>query len=144
MSENNVKLSVYGLLIDKESKVLMQKRSNTSFAEGWWSFPGGHVEAEESIIDAVLRELHEECNIIAKPNQCLFQLTLIRKPQLGKRYINFFYLITDWKGTPVISDGKASELRFFSPGDLPKPTLPYIEEALHLINNRIPFYESAY
>ena len=37
MNENFVKLSVYGILIDKDNKILMQKRSNTNYANGWWS-----------------------------------------------------------------------------------------------------------
>ena len=144
MNENSVKLSVYGILIDKDNKILMQKRSNTHYANGWWSFPGGHVEPGESISTALKRELFEELGIQTSPEHCSFQLTLLRKPNSGKRYINFFYFVKDWSGVPFICDGKASELTFFSTQYSPNPTLPYILEALNLIERKIQFYESEY
>lgn len=144
MDNNIVKLSVYGILTDKENKVLLQKRSNTTFANGWWSFPGGHVESNESIEKALCRELFEEAGIKIALEHCAFQLTLVRKPQAGKRYINFFYVIKSWYGIPTISDAKASELSFFSLDSLPNPTLPYIQEAISLIEKRVQFYESIY
>lgn len=144
MNENFVKLSVYGILIDKDNKILMQKRSNTNYANGWWSFPGGHVEPEESILTALKRELFEELGIQMKLEHCSFQLTLIRKPNSGKRYVNFFYVIKDWSGIPSVCDGKASDLIFFSTHHLPDPTLPYILEALKLIDRKIQFHESEY
>lgn len=139
-----MKLSVYGILIDSHQKVLMHKRANTSYANGWWSFPGGHVEAGESICSAICRELWEEVGVEVLAQDCAFQLTLIRKPILENRYINFFYVIKDWKNAPTISDGKASELSFFSFTHLPNPTLPHIQEALQLIRKGIQFYESTY
>ena len=144
MSENHIKLSVYGILTDKGNNVLMHKRSNTRYANGWWSFLGGHVESEESVCAALRRELFEEGGIQVHPDHCSFRLTLVRKPDLGKRYVNFFYVIKEWVGVPTISDGKASLLSFFSPTDLPDPTLPYIREALQLIANGISFHESIY
>lgn len=124
MNEHSVKLSVYGILIDKDNRFLMQKRSNTSYANGWWSFPGGHVEPEEPILTALKRELFEELGVQTNPEHCSFQLTLIRKPNSGKRYVNFFYIVKDWSGIPCISDEKASELTFFSTQLLPDPTPP--------------------
>lgn len=143
MSEEKIKLSVYGILKDAD-RVLMQKRSNTTFANGWWSFPGGHIEPDESISSGLKREMQEECGVIINLENCSPCLTLARKPHLGKRYINLFYIITKWTGTPKISDGKASELSFHSPFKLPSPTLNYIEEALQLIERGIQFYESKF
>lgn len=144
MNEQLIKLSVYGILVDTQGHILLQKRANTSYAEGWWSLPGGHVESGESITAAVQRELFEELNIETSRESCSFCLTLIRKPQQVKRYVNFFYVIQHWSGEPVISDNKASKLSFYSRTDLPDCTLPYIKEALHLIDKGVPFHESAY
>ncbi len=142
MNDNHVKLSVYGILVDKHNRILLQKRANTSYANGWWSFPGGHVEQGESLSAALLRELSEELGVTADPEACHFSLTLIRKPQQTKRYVNFFYVIKQWQGQPAIADNKASELNFLSPSELPDPILPYIKEALSLIDQGIQFYES--
>lgn len=143
MSENKVRLSVYGILIDRDNQVLLQKRANTGYADGWWSFPGGHVESDESLVAALQRELFEEIGVKVSADQCAFRLTLSRKPESGKRYINFFYVIKECKDVPIISDGKASELCFFSPTALPDMTLAHIQEALHLIEKGVQFSESA-
>lgn len=144
MQEHQVKLSVYGILIDKDKKILLQKRANTSYAEGWWSLPGGHVEGGESLPAAIKRELLEELGVSVELQSCNFRLTLIRKPGPTKRYVNFFYIIQNWSGTPIIADNKASKLAFYSSEQLPEPTLPYIKEALSLIEGNIPFSESDY
>lgn len=136
-------LSVYGIVL-KDTKVLMHKRCNTNYGAGYWSLPGGHVEPHESFSEAVSREIREEAAIEAHPEQCDFKLMLIRKPQDEKRYINFFYTVQRWRGSPTIADGKASEMNFFSPDALPEPTLPYIKEALGLIEKGVPLYESLY
>ena len=144
MQEDVIKLSIYGILIDKEGKVMLQKRANTRYASGWWSLPGGHVESGDSVVKAVVRELHEECGIIVNEDSCDHKLTLVRNTHEGKRYINFFYLINDWDGTPTICDGKASELKFFTSKAFPEQMLPYINEAFKLIEEKIHFFESKY
>lgn len=138
------KLSVYAILTGELGQFLLQKRANSSFANGFWSLPGGHVESSESLLKALQRELLEELNIKVKIEDCHFRLTLVRKPQEQVRYVNFFYCINVWEGTPVITDDKASELGFFSLLDLPSPTLDYIHEALNLIKQDINFHESNY
>ena len=144
MNEDVVKLSVYAILVNQEGKILLQKRANTRFANGWWSCPGGHVENGEHLLKAIERELHEECRMIVNPKQYTIDLTLVRQADQGTRYINFFSQIKDWVGIPIIADGKASDLQFFSLSDIPEQTLPYIKEALQLIEKGIPFYESKY
>lgn len=134
-----LKLSVYGILIDGENRILLQKRANTKYAEGWWSLPGGHVEEGESIENAVRREIREELGVEAI--DCRFLLTLARKPEREQRYINFFFAISSWTGVPKIAENKASELLFCPAGQWPEPTLPYIQEALLLIERGIQFHE---
>lgn len=121
----------------------MQKRDNICYASGFWSFPGGHVEAKESLKQAIQRELEEEVGVkIDLESFCC--LTLCRKPEKDQRYVNFFYLVDKWEGEPSIQEAKASELAFVSPNDLPNPILPYIKEALALIHNKVGFHESEY
>ena len=52
-----------GVLIDPEGRFLMTSRPAGKVYAGQWEFPGGKVEAGESIEAALLRELHEELGI---------------------------------------------------------------------------------
>ena len=52
-----------GILYDERGRVLMACRPEGKPYAGWWEFPGGKVEAGESVHDALARELHEEIGV---------------------------------------------------------------------------------
>ena len=56
-------LGVIGVLRDEAARVLLVQRSQRVTHPGLWCFPGGHVEPDESLEDAVSRELREELDI---------------------------------------------------------------------------------
>lgn len=52
-----------GVLIDSAGRFLMTTRPPGKVFEGHWEFPGGKLEAQESTLQALKRELHEELGI---------------------------------------------------------------------------------
>ncbi|AIL32263.1 Nudix family hydrolase [Basilea psittacipulmonis] len=53
-----------GIIYSKDqSKVLMAQRPKGKSWEDWWEFPGGKIEAGETVSKALARELKEELNI---------------------------------------------------------------------------------
>lgn len=40
--------------------------------EEWWTLPGGGIENDESAIEAVIREIKEECGIECKPRSLVY------------------------------------------------------------------------
>jgi len=57
-------LQVEGLVFAPDlSQVLMLEKAKPVQLQGLWTFPGGHVEAGESPLDAIRREVMEECGI---------------------------------------------------------------------------------
>ena len=52
-----------GVLIDDTGCVLLARRQKGTHLEGYWEFPGGKVEAGESIESALARELSEELGV---------------------------------------------------------------------------------
>jgi 8-oxo-dGTP diphosphatase len=52
-----------GVLIDPEGRFLVTSRPAGKVYAGYWEFPGGKLEAGESVEQALRRELHEELGI---------------------------------------------------------------------------------
>jgi 8-oxo-dGTP diphosphatase len=58
-----------GVLIDAAGHFLLTSRPEGKVYAGYWEFPGGKVEAGESIEQALRRELQEELGITIGPIQ---------------------------------------------------------------------------
>ena len=52
-----------GVLIDADDRFLLTSRPAGKVYAGYWEFPGGKLEAGESVEQALRRELHEELGI---------------------------------------------------------------------------------
>ncbi len=94
----NVELTVLCLIQDR-NKILLQNRVK----EDWkgYTFPGGHVEAGESFVDAVVREMKEENGLtVTDP-----KLAGIKQfPIKNGRYIVLLFKATKFSGTVTSSD----------------------------------------
>lgn len=94
----NVELTVLCMIQDG-NKVLLQNR----IKEDWkgYTFPGGHVEAGESFVDAVVREMKEETGLeILDP-----RLVGIKQfPIENGRYIVLLFKATKFHGDVVPSE----------------------------------------
>jgi 8-oxo-dGTP diphosphatase len=53
-----------GVLIDERGRFLLTSRPPGKVYAGWWEFPGGKLERDESVGAALARELHEELGIV--------------------------------------------------------------------------------
>lgn len=60
------KQSVAVAIIEKHGKILIALRTKSNYPNAKWAFPGGTVEAGETLLDCLRRELHEELGINAE------------------------------------------------------------------------------
>ena len=51
-----------GVIVNKDHQVLLAQRPDGKPWSGWWEFPGGKIEENESVESALARELEEEIN----------------------------------------------------------------------------------
>jgi 8-oxo-dGTP diphosphatase len=64
VSDERVPVDVaVGVLIDAEGNFLLTSRPEGKVYAGYWEFPGGKLEAGETVEQALRRELHEELGI---------------------------------------------------------------------------------
>lgn len=63
-SNQNFKLAVCMALVDQDKKVLLTRRNQQlRIFPHAWVLPGGHVDPNESLEEAVIRELYEETGV---------------------------------------------------------------------------------
>src|SRR6185369_159344 len=60
------------LFLFKEKKVLLARRFNTGFEDGNYSVPAGHVDGNEPMTAAMIREAKEEVGIEIQPENLQF------------------------------------------------------------------------
>ena len=84
-----------GVLIDAEGRFLLTSRPEGKVYAGWWEFPGGKLEAGESVPEALRRELHEEIGITIGTVEP-WQVT--RMDYAHARVRLHFCKVRDWRG----------------------------------------------
>ena len=58
-----------GVLLDAQGQFLLTSRPQGKVYAGYWEFPGGKLEAGETVEQALRRELHEEIGIVIEAAQ---------------------------------------------------------------------------
>lgn len=94
----NVELTVL-CLIHKGNQYLLQDRVKADWRG--FTLPGGHVEKDESIVDAVIREMQEETGLtILNPKLCGVK----QFPIDAGRYIVFLFTADEFTGEVISSE----------------------------------------
>ena len=84
-----------GVLVDGEGRFLLTSRPAGKVYAGYWEFPGGKLEAGESVEQALRRELHEELGIHIGPVQP-WKTELMDYPHARVRL--HFCKVFEWRG----------------------------------------------
>jgi len=56
-------VEVAAAIIFHEGQILISQRDERSHLSGYWEFPGGKREPDESFEECVMREIREELNV---------------------------------------------------------------------------------
>jgi mutator protein MutT len=119
------------LILLKDKKILLSRRLNTGYEDGKYSLPAGHVEAGETLSQALIREAGEEIGIIIKPADVELVHTMHRIHEDIR--LDFFFTIRSYQGEiKNMEPEKCDDLRFFPLDKLPENTIPYIKSAIEL------------
>lgn len=92
-----------GVIVNADGKILIAKRPQTAHQGGLWEFPGGKVDAGETIEQALVRELREELAITVKDSRPLIQ---IRHHYPDKSVLLDVHKITRFEGNPIGNEGQ--------------------------------------
>jgi len=92
-----------GVVVNTDGKILIAKRPLSAHQGGLWEFPGGKVDAGETIEQALVRELQEELAIDVLASQPLIQ---IRHHYPDKSVLLDIHKITQFLGAPIGNEGQ--------------------------------------
>ncbi len=124
----NSKKYIAAAVIEKDSKILIAQRSEKSKCHaGLWEFPGGKVEADETLQECLKRELNEELGINAEIGEYFCTSSFY----LGTtQYDMCVFKVTSFQGEIKLNEHSAiawvtaAELSNYT---YPDPDLPIVE-----------------
>ncbi len=127
---NRLPVSVQ-LILEKEDKILLMKRKNTGYEDGKYALPGGHVEANEEIRNAMIREAKEEIGIHLDLQDIQLYKVMNRKVSENQEYIDFIFKANQWTGDITNEEeDKCEEIKWVDMNEIPENTLNYIPKML--------------
>ncbi len=136
-----MKVGVRGIIIN-ENKIVLVRHDSDTFGTNY-VFPGGGVEGNESLFEAIEREIDEEINVKAKAERIVFVRETEYKGSFGLEvYIlcktldeNYKLGFDPEKKQQVLTDIKIIDLNQVEEINLfPKEVLPYLKKLENIKN----------
>jgi 8-oxo-dGTP diphosphatase len=117
------------LLFFRENQILLLRRFNTGFEDGNYSVPAGHLDGDETVRMAAVREAREEIGVHIEVEDIAFATVIHRKSDDER--VDFFVQVKVWEGEPFNAEpNKCDELRWCNLEALPENAIPYVRRAI--------------
>ena len=92
-----------GIIRNDAGEIYITQRAADAHMANKWEFPGGKIEAGETAVEAMIRELEEEVGITASEPQLFDKLEYA----FPDRHITlWFWLVENWQGEPWGKEGQ--------------------------------------
>ena len=111
----NLKSVVGGILIKEEKVILTKRAPSIKNFPNYWEFPGGKVEDGETLVQALIRELHEELNILVNEKSIIgFPYNQLETDQ----FTLTLFIINQWENDITLDPKIHSEMLTVDPNQL--------------------------
>jgi 8-oxo-dGTP diphosphatase len=118
------------IFIIQDGKLLLGRRVDTGWMDGYLCPPGGHVEEGEIPTVAALRELKEELDIDLNPKELEFLCVAARNIP-PREYVGYEFILRNLGVKPKNNEPeKCSELVWVDPHNLPSDVIPQFAEII--------------
>lgn len=125
-------------------EILLQRRKNTGYMDGYYDLSAsGHVEKDEPMTKALIREANEEIGIDINEKDIEFVTMMhTNTPETNQIYYNGFFKVTKYNGEVKVNEPtKCEEIKWFNLNNLPENILQDRVEALNNYINSIKYSE---
>jgi len=134
-------VAVYVIVINDQGEILLLRRANTGYRDGYYDMPAGHLEEGETLRQAALRELKEETGLTASEDQLAF-VELLHRISTDRVYLDVFFQVKQWEGTPAIMEpSKCDHFSWFPLGRLPENIVPHQHQVIKDKVEHCPYRE---
>lgn len=121
--------------ISGRKQILMLKRAETGYCDGYFDLPGGHLEANEDIFDGMIREAKEEIGITIK-REDMEILHIYHRYKKGM--LKFVFKTDKYNGIPINNElDKCEKIEWIDFEYLPENIVPSIKIELDNIKNGV-------
>lgn len=128
------------VLLLKDDRAFLIKRKNTGWEDGKYSLFGGHINGNEKVTDAAIREAKEEVGITINSKDLKF-FNVMHLITTTER-IHFAFVVEKWVGEPRNNEPeKAEEANWFSINNLPEDINDISRELIRCYKESIVFDE---
>lgn len=135
-----VRVAVY-LILERDGQILLLKRKSTGWADGMFSLISGHLDPNETLTTAMIREAKEEAGINIKEKD--LEMVHVIHQRTNNQYISFFFWPAHWTGEPTnIEAEKCEEMKWFPIDNIPSNTVPFLKQVIEHYKAGTVFSES--
>lgn len=118
----------------------MLRRFNTGYEDGNYSVVAGHLEGDETLIAAAIREIDEEVGVKVQPENIVVVSVMHRKSD--EERVDFFLATRKWLGEPINREpDRCDDIGWYVFDSLPVNTIPYVRKALENYQQGVWFGE---
>ena len=141
-TRHTLRCAVYALLV-RDNYILMSLRKNTGYMDGFYSLPAGHLERGERLLQAVVREAHEEIGLdLQETDLTLYHVMHRQNAEVKSEYIDFYFKVAYWIGEPINSEPeKCEHIKWFPLEALPHKIVPSVKAAIEFYKGKLFFSE---
>lgn len=122
---------------NNKEEILLSLRQNTGYRDGYYDLPGGHVDENEDLFFAMIREAKEEIGIdIFREDMKMVHIY----HHFRKNMLKFVFSVNKYDGILINNEPeKCKELKWFEVEKLPENIIPKIREEILNVENCV-FY----
>lgn len=136
--------AVFVFLI-RDKKFFMIRRFQTGWMDGKFTLPSGHVEEDETFLEAAVRETEEEAGVHIKPENLTFVHMCERDEEKNDRvWDDVYFVCTEFEGEPYNAEPHKADAAEWFDYDQPltEKMIPVVSHVLNRVKEGA--YYSAY
>lgn len=122
---------------NNKEEILLSLRENTGYRDGYYDLPGGHVDENEDLFFAMIREAKEEIGIdIFREDMKIIHIY----HHFRKDMLTFVFSVNKYEGNLMNNEPeKCKELKWFEIENLPENIIPKIRDEILNIENGVVY-----